>query len=212
MYLSQLILGILVGITASIPLGPVGVLCVQRTLNNDLRTGFVSGLGAATADTIFAIVAMFFLSMVTSLIESHMTIFTIVGGTVLSVVGAQIYSSRKKVIIRRRTKNERSLVKDYGSVLLLTLTNPAFILVFVTLFATFGIKNSGGILSPLITIFGVALGCSIWWFSLTFTVNLLRKRFRPRHLLYLNMTAGIAILLLGASAVVGAIINSLDNI
>lgn len=207
MYLSQFLLGIVIGVSASIPLGPVGVLCVQRTLNNDFKTGFVSGLGAATADTIFAVVAMFFVTMVTSFIDEHMSLCSAVGGLILAYVGMHIYRTRKKVVVRRNRNGKRRMYRDYLSILVITLTNPAFIVVFMTLFASFGVENNGGIVSPLLTILGVATGCSIWWFVLTFTVNLLRRKFRPRHLLYINMVAGAVIFALGTIAVLTTIYN-----
>lgn len=213
MDLSQFLLGVVVGVTASIPLGPIGVLCVQRTLNNNFKTGFISGLGAATADTIFSIVAMFFLSIVMSFIESQMLLFSLIGGCVMTCIGLYIYTNRKKVIIRRNRKSDRNIFRDYLSVLLLTLTNPAFILVFVTLFATFGVDKHGDAFpGSLLTIVGVTTGCSLWWFTLTFTVNLLRRKFRPRHLLYINITAGIIISLLGVSAIVGAIYSYINHL
>ena len=208
-WLTFLMKGILIGFVASIPLGPVGVICVQRTLCKTRHSGFVSGLGAATADTLFATVAAFFLSMVLAFVQKHIDILKVVGGIAVIIVGVNIFLKNPVVQIRRNRANKGNLWSDYLSVFLITLTNPAFILMFMALFASFGISSEGAV--PYIQgtglITGVFVGASLWWFVLTFGVSLLRKRFRPRHMLYLNRISGALIVALGAIAIISLVVN-----
>ena len=136
--------GILIGLVASVPLGPIGLLCIQRTLSKSHRSGFVSGLGAATADSMFATVALFSLTVVMSFIENNMAIIKALGGISVVIVGVTIFLKNPVVQIRRnRAGKGHNLWGDYLSVFFLTLTNPAYILIFVALFAALGISHEG---------------------------------------------------------------------
>ena len=208
MWIAALIKGILVGLLASIPLGPIGIMCIQRTLCNSHRSGFVSGLGAATADTIFAIVALFSLSIVMSFIENNLIFIKVLGGIAVIVVGMTIFLKNPVVQIKRNRAGKTSLWSNYISVFLITLTNPAFILMFVALFAAFGVSYEVvGYCDGIIMILGVFCGTSLWWFLLTFSISFLRKKFRPRHLLWMNRISGAIIVVLGAIAILSAFIH-----
>lgn len=208
MLVALLLRGFIIGLLASIPLGPIGVLCIQRTLSKNHKSGFISGLGAATADTIFATVAFFSLAVVMGFIETHMTLVKVIGGLCVMVVGIKIFFSNPVVQIRRNRAGKTNLWQDYLSVFLLTLANPAFILVLITLFATFGISSDLiGELDGGAIITGVFIGGASWWFLLTFVVSLFRNKFRPRHLLWMNRIAGAVIIFLGAAAVLSMFVN-----
>ncbi|MDE6482555.1 MAG: LysE family translocator [Rikenellaceae bacterium] len=201
--------GIVMGLMGSIPLGPIGVLCIQRTLSGRFRSGFASGLGAATADTIFATVALFFYSLVMSFIESRMTLLTVIGGIIIIAIGVSLFVRKTKVHIRRNRVGGKKIFKDYISTFLLTLTNPAYILVFIALFSSVGIARDGSmsVAGGVLTLLGVAAGACSWWFVLTFAVDKLRRRFRPRHLVILNKAAGVLIFVLGVIAVISAFVS-----
>ena len=201
--------GILVGLLASIPLGPIGVMCIQRTLSRNHRSGFVSGLGAACADTIFATLALFSLTLVLTFIENNIMLIKALGGICVIIVGVKIFLSNPVVQIRKNRAGKTNLWQDFISMFLITLTNPAFILIFVALFAAFGISREGlGNEGGALMIAGVLSGASLWWFSLTFVVGLLRRRFRPRHLLWINRISGAVIVLLGAAAILLMFVNT----
>ena len=191
--------GMLIGLMASIPLGPIGVLCIQRTLSKNLKAGFFSGLGAATADTFFALVAFFSLSFVLSFLEEHLVVIEALGGMCVMFVGLRILLTNPVIQIRRNRAGKSNLWQDYISIFLFTLANPALILVFVALFAAFGFsKEILGAVNGVAMILGVLSGATLWWFTLTFFINMIRKKFRPRHLLWMNRIAGTVIILLGA--------------
>ncbi len=202
MWLELIIRGIIIGLTASIPLGPIGVLCIQRTLSKNHKSGFVSGLGSATADLVFASVAFFSLSVVLSFIESHMMIIKAIGGVCVVLVGAKLLFTNPVVQIRRNRAGQSNLWQDYLSLFLITIANPAFIVIFVALFAAFGISSADiSLLDSIPLIGGVFVGAALWWFTLTFAVNLVRKKFRPRHILWMNRISGAVIVALGAATI-----------
>lgn len=201
--------GLIIGVLASIPLGPIGVLAIQRTLNKRFMSGFMSGLGAASADTIFAIAAMFFLSIISAIIEKRMQLLTIIGGLIVIGIGYSILTQKMspRSLRKSRAQNGRYF-RDYISTFFLTLANPAFIFVFVGLFTSFELTNRDlNIYNAIIAIIGVFLGASTWWFSLTSIVNRFRSKFRPRHLIMINRVAGSIILTLGVLAIVSALMG-----
>lgn len=208
MWFELFLRGIIIGLTASIPLGPVGVLCIQRTISKNQRSGFISGMGAASTDIVYATIAFFSLTFVLSFIENHMALMKIISGVCIAVVGLDIFFSNPVVQIRRNRAGKSNLWQDFLSVFLVTLANPAFILVFVALFAAFGINSQTiGRLNGAAMIVGVYAGGVMWWFMLTALVNLFRRRFRPRHLLWINRCSGAVIALLGLAAILSAIVN-----
>ena len=198
--------GLLVGFLASVPLGPIGVICIQRTLSGTHKSGFFSGLGAATADTIFATLAVFSLSFLTDFMELHKHWFTAIGGILIIVLGFSIFYKRvKRPSQRRQTRS--SLLSDYLSILFLTLTNPAYILVFITLFAALGISSEGHHTAVnLLLILGVLIGAACWWFTLTYAVSKLRRRFRLRHLWWINQITGAVIIAFGMLLVLSIVV------
>ena len=201
--------GIVIGLLASLPLGPIGVMCIQRTLSKSQRSGFVSGLGAASADTLFATVALFSLTVVLSFIEDNMVIIKVLGGISVIIVGMTILLKNPVGQIRRNRAGKGSnLWSDYLSVLLITLANPAYILIFVALFAALGVNHEGiPYANGLLMILGVLCGTSLWWFLLTFCISFLRRKFRPRHLLWMNRISGSVIVMLGAAAILSIFIH-----
>ena len=212
MWFTLLAKGIIIGLLSSIPLGPIGVMCIQRTLSKNQKAGFVSGLGAATADIIFATVTLYSLAVVMSFIENNLMFIKAIGGICVVIVGVTIFAKNPVVQIRNnRSGKGSSLWSDFLSMLLITIANPAFILIFVALFAAFGVSSDGQFISSVLMIAGVFLGSSLWWFILTFIVNLIRKKFRPRHLLWLNRLAGALIVILGASSILSMFINTRVN-
>ena len=198
--------GLLVGFLASVPLGPIGVICIQRTLSGTHKSGFFSGLGAATADTIFATLAVFSLSFLTDFMELHKHWFTAIGGILIIVLGFSIFYKRvKRPSQRRQTRS--SLLSDYLPILFLTLTNPAYILVFITLFAALGISSEGHHTAVnLLLILGVLIGAACWWFTLTYAVSKLRRRFRLRHLWWINKITGAVIIAFGMLLVLSIVV------
>ncbi|HKL07979.1 MAG TPA: LysE family translocator [Bacteroidales bacterium] len=201
MEIEFLVKGIIVGFLASIPLGPVGVLCIQRTINKGRISGLFSGMGAATVDSFFALVAALGLTFIINFIEEQQFYIQLFGGGVLIFLGARIFNTNPIQQIRRHRKKKNKLVEDFLSVLFLTLSNPLAVFLFVAAFAGIGLVTTkdSSFKSSLI-IAGVFFGALLWWASLTFFVDLFRKKFRLKQLWWINKIAGILIIVFGIAA------------
>jgi threonine/homoserine/homoserine lactone efflux protein len=198
-----LIKGIVLGFLSSIPLGPIGMICIQRTLGKGRWSGFVSGLGAASADTILAIVAGLGLSFVIDFVTGHMIYLKILGGLVLIFLGIRIFLKDPAKQVRLRKLNKSTHHTDYLSVLALTLTNPIAIFLFVALFTGLNLLNgSKHSFSHYLVFPGIFIGASLWWFTLTSLVNIYRDKFRLKSLWWLNKITGGLIGIFGLTALV----------
>jgi threonine/homoserine/homoserine lactone efflux protein len=213
MNIEILLRGVMVGLLASITLGPVGIMCVQRTLSKSRASGFISGVGAATADSISAIFAYFFVAVISSIIETHIGAIKVVGGIFVAAVGIHYFLKNPVVQIRRNRAGRANLMQDWASTFAITLANPAYVLWLLVIFSALGVNTDPDIEITSSTvgtgaqvILGFFSGAVAWWFVLTFTVSLFRSRFRPRHLLWINRIAGAIITSLGVVAIISAFI------
>lgn len=211
-----LLIGVASGLMASVPLGPIGVLCVQRTLSNSRVHGFFSGLGAATADTIFAVLALVSLAYINSFIEQYNFWVKLVGGLIVIMFGLTIFFKKvKRPRQRGEGASKMDYVNNYFSVLLLTLPNPAYFFVFIWVFAALGIggrfpTETWADKAALLT--GVAVGCATWWFTLTFFVNKIRAKFNFRGLWWLNKISGSLILIFGVWTVIEVVLSLIPHV
>ncbi|QKG81261.1 LysE family translocator [Tenuifilum thalassicum] len=206
MLLILLIKGIIIGLAASIPLGPIGVICIQRTINKGRTSGFLSGLGAATADTIFAAIAGFSLSFIISFIKEQQTIIEIVGGVIVVLLGIKIFQTNPISQLKRQKRRKNSLFEDFVSVLFLTGSNPLAVFLFIALFATAGIiTDDQSMWLNFIALAGVFLGAALWWYVLSSLVNHFRKHFRLKQLWWINKVSGVVIFVLGGLAIINVI-------
>lgn len=204
MILTLLIKGIIVGLLASIPLGPIGIICIQRTINKGKLSGFLSGMGAASADTIFAAIAGFSLSFIISFIEERQIIFQAIGGIIVFGLGIKIFYTNPVRQLRRHKRKQKNLLEDYLSVLLVTITNPLAVFLFIALFASLGVVVDGpNITLSLVATSGVFLGALLWWYILTTLVDTFRNKFRLKQLWWINKLSGAVIFSLGAIAIFG---------
>lgn len=189
--------GMIVGFSASVPLGPIGVLCIQRTLQRGRWAGFVSGLGAAFSDTIYAIIAGFSLSYIVSFIEEQFLWIQIFGAIILIFLGVYIFRSNPAVQLRRQRQRRGNFFQDFVSTFLLTISNPLAVFLFIAFFAGFRVVDpSSGLIGQMILITGVFLGASTWWFLLTSVVGFFRSAVNLRRLYWINKIAGAAIIIL----------------
>ncbi|MBR4095007.1 MAG: LysE family transporter [Bacteroidales bacterium] len=196
--LVTLLKGFIVGLGASIPLGPLGVLCVQKTLSKGRNSGLFTGLGASVSDTFYAGLSLIGLSFVENLINENRAIVMLVGGVIIALIGLKVYTTNPIKQIRQKSSNKRHL-EDFVEALVMTITNPGAIFLILGLFAAVGINSSdnAGNISIITTLWGVFLGTATWWFILTTTINVFRKKFRLKQLMMINRIAGIIIAVLG---------------
>ena len=200
-----IIKGILIGVSVSAPLGPIGVLCIQRTLNKGFKSGFVSGVGAASADIIYAIIAGFSITFIKDFLIEYQTYIRIIGGAFLILVGVRITISNPAKQIRKLRIKGNNYYKDFLTSFLITVSNPITIIAFGAFFATFNMidKSSGNfpIFIMILTVFG---GSLLWWLSLIGIVTVFKKRIRLRNLLWINRITGVLIVLFAIFVIVSA--------
>ena len=190
--------GLLLGFSIAAPVGPIGVLCIRRTLTQGWRIGFLTGLGAATADATYGAVAAFGLTALSNLLIAEQFWLRLIGGLFLLFLGARTFVAKPATVAANATAN--SLTGAYSSTFLLTLTNPTTILSFAAIFAGFGVASSGSTLAAGILVLGVFVGSALWWLLLSGGVTLLRSRFRPAALVWVNRISGVVIALFGLIA------------
>ncbi|NEP17346.1 MAG: LysE family transporter [Leptolyngbya sp. SIO4C1] len=189
--------GILLGLAIAAPVGPIGLLCIQRTLAYGRWSGLLSGLGAATADGCYGTVAAFGLVLVSDFLVDRSVWLRAAGGLFLCYLGISTFLS--KPATEAATATQAGLIRTYLSTFILTLANPATILSFVLIFAGFvpaGLRYGQAIR----LVAGVFLGSALWWTVLSAGVALLRQRLTPRRLVWINRLFGILILGFGMVA------------
>jgi threonine/homoserine/homoserine lactone efflux protein len=206
-----------VGLASSITVGPVAVLCIQRTLSKNFRSGLASGLGVATADMMMAIIAFFFYSMLQTQIEVYSEILQVIGGIFVVIVGVYIFFQNPVPQIRKNRAGKTNLWQDYSSMFVFTLANFVVVIPYIlAFFAMFGVGTATGsqdvasILTSVFIILGFLCGASAWWTGLTSVISLFRRRFRPRHMLTINHVAGIIVGLLGIYTILSTFISKFD--
>ena len=188
--------GILVGVAIAVPVGPIGVLCVRRTILYGVVSGLASGLGAAIADTLFGCVAVFGLTAVSDTLLAHQAWLKLSGGAFLCAIGLRSFTTDPKP--PARGLNHRSLLSDFISTFLLTLTNPVTILALAAIFAALGVVGDaldGGNTTRLVS--GVFVGSSAWWLLLSAIALPIRGRLDPNHLEWVARIAGVLLLASG---------------
>ena len=198
MLLVFLLKGIAVGIIIAVPVGPVGVLCVRRTIFQGKLAGFVSGLGAATADAIFGFIAAFGLTFVSELLIGYQQWLRIAGGCYLLFVGvsALLVPPEAKSNLERDAETP---LRDFASTFALTLTNPITILAFLGIFSALGLRGEEATFGrAAILVLGVWIGSLLWWLALSFGLGVIFRSFEPRHLAWINRASGTILLLSGA--------------
>ncbi len=194
--------GLIIGFSIAAPVGPIGVLCIRRTLVKGRVSGFVSGLGAATADALYGCIAGFGLTFVSSFLIHQQGWFSLIGGLFLLYLGLKTFLARP--VERSASERGSGLLAAYGSTFFLTLTNPVTILAFAAIFAGLGIAGGGGnYISAGILVLGVFLGSALWWFILSAGVGLVRRKFDLQVLRWVNRISGLIVIGFGLISILG---------
>jgi len=196
--------GFIIGLAIAAPVGPIGVLCIRRTLAAGRMVGFLSGLGAATADMIYGAIAAFGLTAVQAVLVGQQYWLRLIGGTFLLYLGASTFLARPAASAAQ-ARTSTSPLSAYLSTLGLTLTNPATIISFTVVFAGLQLADThGNAFAATALVVGVFLGSVTWWLALSGMVGLLRERFSAAWMLWVNRLAGAIIFAFGAAAVLTA--------
>ena len=199
MQIGFLFRGLIIGFSIAAPVGPIGVLCIRRTLAEGRASGLVSGLGAATADAIYGCIAGFGLTFISSILISQRAWLCLMGGAFLCYLGLKTFLARPAE--EAASAKGKGLVGAYASTFFLTLTNPMTILSFAAIFAGLGVASaSGNYLSAGVLVLGVFIGSALWWLILSGGVGVFRPKFSPHRLRWVNRISGIIIMVLGLLA------------
>lgn len=197
---------ILVGLTAAIPLGPLGIMCIQRTLSKGRWAGFAVGVGSSVADTFYAAIALLSVSYISQFLDRNRSWVMLIGGIVVLGIGLQIALKNPIKDLRRpiagslSSRRARDLLKGF----LMTISNPGALVLMLGLFAFFGLDLGDGSQpqAAWVVMGGIFLGTATWWFLLSSGISLFRKRFRLRQIIAINRVSGIVIALIGMASMV----------
>jgi len=193
--------GLIIGFSIAAPVGPIGVLCIHRTLLEGRTIGFASGLGAATADAIYGCIAGFGLTFISSILIHQQMWFRLVGGIFLFFLGLKNFLTRPKD--QAASAKGKGLVGAYASTFFLTLTNPMTILSFAAIFSGLGVASTkGNYVAAGVLVAGVFVGSALWWLILSGTVGIFRKKFNFQGLRWVNRISGLIILGFGLLALI----------
>ena len=199
--------GILIGVLMSFPFGPMGLLCIHRTLNNGRTSGFLSGMGVATADTIYAVIAGFGVSFIVHFLEAGQFYFHLLGSTIILLLGLRIFLSNPVKKFRYRNVEDKRRIWHFFSGLFLTLTNPFILFAFLAVFTTLNLFDRDSFAPAFTIITGIFAGSSAWWFLISSVVNKFRSRIRLRGIFWMNKIAGLIIIVFGFAAILSVFIK-----
>lgn len=201
---------LLVGFLASIPLGPVGILCIQKTLSKGKYSGLLTGLGAALADTVYASMALLSLAFIQNWLAEKKLWVMLVGGIIIMFTGLRIAMRDPLKQFRLRHKGESGSSGRYISELIqglaINITNPGTVVLLLGCFALVKLNLDKPMQHmPAAALTGVFLGAALWWFALSTLINIFRSKFRLRTIMYINRISGIILAALGFISAVDGI-------
>lgn len=194
--MSAFLKGLLIGFSIAIPVGPIGMLCLRRSITHGRLAGLVSGLGAATADALYGVIAALGLSTVTGFLLLHQTSLQFVGSLFLLYIGITTFRAQPPSA-DAPTPAPPNLFGAYLSTLLLTLANPTTILSFLGIFASIGVVSSTGNFAAFNLVLGVFLGSAVWWIILSVSAGALAPRLQGNGRRLLNRLSGATITAFG---------------
>ncbi len=207
MDISLFLRGLVIGFSIAAPVGPIGVLCIRRTLAESRLVGFLSGVGAASADCVYGAVAAFGLAALSDLLLQQQFLLRLVGSLFLVFLGMRTFFSKPATMSARSVAHPSNLLSAYFSTFLLTITNPMTILSFLAIFAGLGAVSKQDNWSGFFIVLGVFCGSVTWWFLLSFLAGMFQKYLEGARLAWVNRFSGIIILAFAVSVLYGLVAN-----
>lgn len=191
--------GGLIGLAVAVPVGPVNILCLQRTLKSGVIVGLLSGLGAALGDSFFGFVAAFGVTVVADFLMAHLRLFQTIGGILLLFLALRTWRERPHLEVRGSAAVQ--MLKGFLSAFFLTITNPVTILGFIAIFASVGLNRIGENLDQANSLVaGIFAGSALWWVILTNGARFLKGRLNDHHLLMINRASALLMVAFGLFA------------
>ena len=212
-FLSMIISGLAIGILVSAPMGPIGVLCIQRTLNKGRWSGFFTGLGAALSDMVYCLLTALGLSFVIDFIETNQNLLQMVGSVALMIYAVYLLRKNPAGSLKAPKQKKASFTQDFITGFLFTFSNPLILFLIISFFARFNF------LSPdyyyyhyLVGFLFIFIGALLWWFVITYFVNKVRSHFNVRSMWLVNRVIGIVILIMSGFGFVMGVKDYITNI
>ena len=202
--------GILIGLVASAPMGPVGVLCIQRTLNKGRWYGFMTGIGACVSDIIYALITGFGMSFVMDFVgnEHNRFVLQLSGSVVLLLFGIYCYRSNPTKNMHQSSKNQKGTLAHNGiTAFLVTLSNPLIIFLFIFLFAQFAFVVNDRPFEMTIGYISIIIGAMLWWFGLTWLIDKVRGKFDNYGIVLINRVVGCIVVIFSLIMLLGTVFN-----
>jgi threonine/homoserine/homoserine lactone efflux protein len=202
-YLILIVSGFVIGLIAAVPIGPVNLLCVRRTFAYGSLYGFLSGLGAALADGVFATIVGFGFTAIAQVIKDHSTILEIIGGTMLLVFGVRSFLASPQLRLDEKLKAKEqdrgTLARAMLSTFALAITNPATLLTFTVMFAGVAglVGGQASYFGAFLLVVGVLAGSTSWWFTLTTVAGLFHAKMNEGVMKVINRASGVVITTFG---------------
>jgi len=189
--------GLMIGIAVSIPLGPLGMLCIKRTVNKNWKSGFLSGLGIAASDALYAIIAGFSLTIIIDFIKSNKIYFQILGACMIVLLGLYIFLSNPAKDIQKFRQKGTSYIQDFLTAFLLTFSNPLSVFIFIAIFTSYSlVLQTSQLFEALLIVGGIFLGGASWWFVLTGLAYLFKHKLTINTLWWANKIIGLSVILI----------------
>lgn len=201
--------GILIGIVASAPMGPVGVLCIQRTLKKGRWYGLMTGVGASLSDLIYALITGFGMSFVMDLVSNNHNRFflQILGCVMLMGFGIYCYRSDPTRKIHVSGNNKGSFVHNGVTAFLVTFSNPLIIFLFMALYAQFAFVLPGQPFYMIVGYASIVCGALLWWFGLTWLIDKVRNKFDNSAIQLINKIIGSVVIIFSVIFLIGTLFN-----
>ena len=202
--IDTILTGILIGICVSAPVGPLGVLCIQRTLSRGKLHGFITGMVATTSDIIYALLVSLGMSFILDFINTHQFLIQLIGSIIILLFGLHLFLKKPKNQLPdiKTPRSKGDLISDYLSAFALCFSNPLIMFLFIGLFARFQIIESGNITNNIVSFISILIGATIWWILLTLIVGYFKSKFKLRELWIINKITGSIIILLSIIGII----------
>jgi len=190
--------GLFIGFLTSAPMGPIGVLCVQRTLNEGRRHGLFTGMGASLSDVLFAVIAGLGMGFIIDFVQTNQNPLLILGSIILFVFGYFTFRSNPTKKLQKQERKGETVWKDFVSSFFLNASNIGILFLYIALFARLNFISPGQPMSiDIAGIVAIGIGAALWWFLISYVVNRLRGRFNLRALVFFNRILGAILIILG---------------
>ena len=201
--------GLLIGIIASAPMGPVGILCIQRTLNKGRWYGFITGIGAAVSDTIYALIVGLGMSFIMGPLQNptYKLILQISGSVLLLLFGLYCFKSNPMKKVHQSGKTKGSIFHNGLTAFLVTFSNPLIIFLFMACFAQFAFVQPGQTFEMIIGFDCIPAGALLWWYGLTWLIDRIRGKFDVNGILIINKVIGSIVILFSIIMLLGTVFN-----